>query len=122
MTFDLNHPKMSDSMSIANNTMSRFASELARQMARLQDDVLRKAISNHLGRDDWKIQEVAHRLRLEMYAGSDMQRVVMDNEPILAIGPIELNREEKGHSSFLNASRGYKILNEPNDQMEARDE
>lgn len=89
-------------------------SSLARYLSERQDAAIRQAINNHLGRKDWSIEEVKSRLALYGYQGSDRQTITMDGEPIMSIGSVEMNTEERGRPTFLRATRGFKILNETN--------
>ena len=87
---------------------------LARHLSEQQDAAIRQAINNHLKREDWSLEEVKPRLALCSYQGSEIQTITMDGEPIMSIGQVEMNTEERGRSTFLRATRGYKILNETN--------
>ena len=91
-----------------------ICSSLARHLSEQQDAGIRQAINNHLGWEDWSLEEVKPRLALCSYQGSELQTITMDGEPIMSIGPVEMNTEERGRSTFLRATRGYKILNETN--------
>jgi hypothetical protein len=91
-----------------------ICSSLARYLSEQQDAAIRQAINNHLGREDWSLEEVKPRLALCSYQGSEIQTITMDGEPIMSIGPVKMNTEERGRSTFLRATRGYKILNETN--------
>jgi hypothetical protein len=89
-------------------------SALARHLNEQQDAAIRQAINNHLRREDWSLEKVKTRLALCSYQGSDLQTITMDGEPIMSIGPVEINTEKRGRSTFLRVTRGYRVLNEPN--------
>lgn len=85
---------------------------LAQSIGAQLDAEVRKAINNHLGREDWGFNEVSTRLALCTYPDSDLQTVTMDGEPIFSLLPAELNIEERDLSTFVCATYRYKILNE----------
>jgi hypothetical protein len=86
-------------------------------MSEQQDAAIRQAINNHLGREDWSNEEVIPRLALRIYKGSGLQTITMDSEPIMSIGPVEMDTEERGRSTFLRATRRCKIINETNSEI-----
>ena len=88
---------------------------MARHLSEQQDAAIKKAISNHVGREDWHFKDVRHRLVLNSFPDRDLKVITMDGEPILSLGPVECDYDIRGRSSFLRATRGYKILNEKND-------
>lgn len=95
-----------------NETMTTICSSLANRLGEQQEAALRRAINNHLGREDWTMEEVKSRLTACIYR--EMKTITMDGEPIMIIGPVETNTDERGSSAFFRASRRYKILNEEN--------
>ena len=94
--------------------LKSLCSTLDRHLSVQQDAAIRQAINNHLGREDWSIEEVKPRLKLHIYQESNQQILTMDDESILVIGPVKMNVEKRGRSTFLQATRGYKIFNETN--------
>lgn len=95
-----------------NETTTAIYSSLANRIGGQQDAAIRRAINNHLGREDWTIEEVGPRVKACIYR--EMKTIMMDGEPIMIMGPVETSMDERGVSSFLQASRGYRILNDEN--------
>ncbi len=97
-----------------NEITTAIYSSLASRLGEQQDAAIRRAINNHLGREDWTFKEVKSRLKECIYR--EMKTIMMDGEPIMIMGPVETSIDERGKSSFLQASRGYKILNNENNK------
>jgi hypothetical protein len=102
--------------SAMDQTTASIARDLAKKQAEHQDKLIRQAINNHLGREDWALDEVLPHMRLVTSDDSDLQAIEYDSTCIMVIGPVESTMEEtKGKTQFIT-SRRYKILNEPNDE------
>ena len=86
---------------------------LSRHMAEQKDAVIRKAVNNHLGREDWTIEEVVPRLLSVYDPAFNITTVTMDEQPILTFGEMESGTEWRGDSQYFRATQGYNILNEP---------
>lgn len=68
------------------DTMKRIQDEAAKAMTGQLDALYRKAISLHLGTEDWDINEVRWRLQLHAQIGVDWKTVTLDGNPILVYG------------------------------------
>ena len=97
-----------------NEIFQKISHQIRAEIARQKDEVIRRAISNHLGRTDWEKHEVLPRLQVETHQGSVLAFLTMDGEPILATGPMLVKPIfGEDHSVKYQANQGYKILNEP---------
>lgn len=97
-----------------NEITTAIYSSLANRLGEQQNAAIRRAINNHLGREDWTFEEVRPRLKACVYR--EMKTIMMDGEPIMIMGPVETSMDERWVSSFLQASRGYRILNDENNK------
>ena len=95
------------------NPMDDVINRLSRHMAEQKDAVIRKAVNNHLGREDWTIEEVVPRLLSVYDPAFNITTVTMDEQPILTFGEMESGTEWRGDSQYFRATQGYNILNEP---------
>lgn len=68
------------------DAVKRIQDEAAQAMAGQLDALCRKAISLHLGTEDWRLEKVTKRLHLFLYAESKMTTVTLDGNPILVYG------------------------------------
>ena len=68
------------------DSMKRIQDECAKAAGQQLDALYRKAISLHLGTEDWRLDEVMGRLHLFLYAESKMTTVTLDGNPILVYG------------------------------------
>lgn len=66
--------------------MKRVQDEAAQAVTGQLDALYRKAISLHLGTEDWRLDEVRRRMHLFLYAESKMTTVTLDGNPILVYG------------------------------------
>ena len=110
--FKREYPCCFESGKTVADHLTDICSSLARYMSAKQDEAIRRAINNHLGHDQWRIDEVMPRLTLCSYPDSEIQTITMDGIPIMRIGPVTTSNEEKGRASYLRATRGYQILND----------
>lgn len=93
-------------------SMTSIGLEIARHLNEKQDAAIRQAINNHIGREDWTINEVISRLAINTCPETEMQTILMDGTTIMSIGPVEMHHDEIGRSTFLRATQKFKILNE----------
>lgn len=70
------------------DAMKRVQDETAQAMAEQLDALYRKAISLHLGTENWMLEEVTKRIHLFLYADSKMTTVTLDGNPILVYGEL----------------------------------
>ena len=68
------------------DAMKRVQDEATQAMTGQLDALYRKAISLHLGTEDWDVNEVRWRLRLHAQIGVDWKTVTLDGNPILVYG------------------------------------
>ena len=68
------------------DTMKRIQDEAVRALAEHLDTLYRKAISLHLGTEDWRLEEVAGRIHNHLCAESKIMTVTLDGNPILVYG------------------------------------
>ena len=68
------------------DTMKRIQDEAAQAMTGQLDALYRKAISLHLGTEDWNLEEVTKRIQLHAQIGVDLKTVTLDGNPILVYG------------------------------------
>lgn len=68
------------------DAMKRIQDEATKAMTGQLDALYRKAISLHLGTENWKLGEVTKRMHLFLYAESKMTTVTLDGNPILVYG------------------------------------
>jgi len=104
--------KIDPTIFLGNLPKETPSSVLAGRIGAQLDAEVRKAINNHLGREDWAFDEVSSRLVLCTYPDSDLQTITMDGEPIFSLLPAEINIETRDLSTFVGVTYRYKILNE----------
>lgn len=68
------------------DAMKKIQDECAKAAGQQLDALYRKAISLHLGTEDWKLDEITERMHLFLYADSKMTTVTLDDNPILVYG------------------------------------
>lgn len=68
------------------DAMKRIQDEATEAMTWQLDALYRKAISLHLGTEDWNLGEVRWRLQLHAQIGVDWKTVTLDGNPILVYG------------------------------------
>ena len=68
------------------DAMKKIQDQAVRALAEHLDALYRKAISLHLGTEDWRLDEVTKRIHLFLYAESKMTTVTLDGNPILVYG------------------------------------
>lgn len=90
---------------------NQIMADLARHLAKQQDEKIREAINNHVGHKNWTIEEIAPRLKRETYPDGTITRITMDGEPIFAFGKVVLEPKKEGDATMMHASVGYKVLN-----------
>jgi len=68
------------------DAMKTVQDEAAEAMTGQLDALYRKAISLHLGAEDWKLDEVRRRIRLFEQMNAEWTTVTLDGNPILVYG------------------------------------
>lgn len=68
------------------DAIKRIQDEAAEAVTGQLDALYGKAISLHLGTEDWDVNEVRWRLRLHAQIGVDWKTVTLDGDPILVYG------------------------------------
>ena len=68
------------------DAIKRIQDQCAKAAGEQLDALYRKAISLHLGTENWRLDEMTERLRLFLYAESKMTTVTLDGNPILVYG------------------------------------
>lgn len=92
--------------------MEKLMSDSAMSLARKTDEVITQAFDKHLGEGTWTIDGLVADGRVSRwtYEKSEMTYICLDRNPIIALGPVKLHKQQQGDAIYLNASRGYKIL------------
>lgn len=94
---------------LSQDSFHRVCRDLAIQMARKLDEVIREAINNHLGREDWALEEVRPRLEQVIDADGQTETICMDGEPIFRKRPLSTKSEDGRYVAEMR----YAILNKP---------
>lgn len=68
------------------DAIKRIQDDAARAMAGQLDALYSKAISLHLGTEDWRLDEVRRRIRLFEQMNAEWTTVTLDGNPILVYG------------------------------------
>lgn len=76
----------------------------AEHLARRYDDVIERALTQALGREDWTPEEIAPRVHLTASPGGDT--FTLDGVPLVWIGPLKL-QQKGGH---IMAEREWRML------------
>jgi hypothetical protein len=94
-------------------SMEKLMSDSAMSLARKTDEVITQAFDKHLGEGTWTIDGLVADGRVSRwtYEKSNFLAVIcLDRNPIIALGPVKLHKQQQGDEIYLNASRRYKIL------------
>lgn len=89
--------------------MDVFSSQLATELARSFDAIVRSQISGVLGHDNWTPGEMAPRCEIRCYP--DGREVFsFDDRALVEFYPIKVETEYKNSSARLIATRPYRML------------
>lgn len=75
------------------------------------EHAIREAITNHLGTDEWTLEDVMPRLSTAINEFQGARTIAMDGRPILYIGPFELVTGDVGNSIY--AKLPFSIISKP---------
>ncbi len=91
--------------------VENMSSQLSRIIISKKDSLVRDAITNKLGSDDWTVEDVIPRLSVVINEPHDIRTICMDGRPIIAIGPVELVTDDVKNS--ISAKIAFNIINQP---------
>lgn len=86
--------------------ISHFSSEVARQLAKEQDALIRRFISNRIG-DSWTDTEIIPRIRIEITEGHDEKMFLLDDKPLALIWPPVCSTQYDGHTNRMQWTVKY---------------
>lgn len=93
---------------LMQDTVNYWSRRLAREQALKQDEILKEAISRVIG-DDWKLEDIQHRMVLHTHMKKPgHETVLLDNVPILELLPVETTMGSGGYKT----SRQYRFFGE----------
>lgn len=88
-----------------------MSSQLRGFISSMRESLIREAINNHLGVDDWTVEEVMPRLSMVINDFHGMRTIVMDGHPIATIGQVNLVTESG--KTFIRLEQSVKALSRP---------
>ena len=74
---------------------NQIMANLARHLAKQQDEKIREAINNHVGHKNWTIEKIASQLRRETYPNGTITTITMDGVPIFVFGKVVLEPKKR---------------------------
>ena len=93
------------------NQYNEVCKQVAGQLVRAKEDILKDAIAHALGRSTWELYEVADRGYFEKLGMDGAEVFVFDDRPMVRFTPVVFDVEDP--SSFsIQASFTYEVLYE----------
>ena len=99
--------KQTTLMSEGTIKANSIQNELASQLLKKRELILKQAIDNHLA--GWVLADLEGRLRSEEFGGK-LTIYFLDDKPILEMAKVESYISSNGHSVGFNAEETYKFL------------
>lgn len=106
-----NDPNKTLVLTDIRNQAESMSSQLSGFIRSKSESAIREAITNHLGTDEWTVEDAMPRLSMAINEFQGVHTIAMDGRPILYIDPFELVTGDVENSIYAKLS--FRILSKP---------